>query len=153
MNYFFNVAGAVLGILCLALFFRRRGIEAEVLNLRTRIKELEEERHRAKFAPRDWECRIERFDVLWFCALRVSPASREVVSCIAGVPHCKTCVVPLKLERDDWVCPQCATRRPESVGDVLVMDAVARQAADNFLQKHKDYRLAGSRVGGKSSLM
>ncbi len=96
-----------------------------------------------KTGPRQVEQRIERFELLWFPALSVREEPPHVLSVTAGLPYCRACVAPLKLQaQGDWACLECGARHPGSLADTMVMDAVGQQALKEFLQRHKGYRLA-----------
>lgn len=110
-----------------------------------RLAEAEKELRALKSAPRVVEQRLERFDLLWFPALTVQDSSSYIMSATAGLPHCRACVSPLKLQagaEEAWVCLDCGARHPASVADTMVMDSVSQQAVKEFQQRHKGYRLA-----------
>lgn len=118
----------------------RRGLDAA----RSRASGLQARLDEIDGRPEAWEGRIEHFDVLWFPVVAASRQTRKVVSVKAGVPHCPKCAVPLTLAHGEWACADCDTRRPESLADLMVVDAVAKQALAQFLQRRRDYRTDGS---------
>ncbi len=66
-----------------------------------------------------------------------------MLSVTAGLPYCRACAVPLKLqEKGAWACLECGSRHPGSLANTMVMDTVGQQAVKEFLQRHKGYRLA-----------
>ena len=89
------------------------------------------------------EYRVERFDVLWYPVVSFSPASKTVSGARAGLPHCKSCVLPLGSGGSDggWVCPRCKTAYPASLADLAVVDTVGREALRYFLERDKDYKV------------
>lgn len=111
---------------------------------RARADALQGQLDAAAAAPEVWEGRIEHFDVLWFPVVTASRQTRKVVSVKAGVPHCPKCAAALTLARGEWACADCDTRRPESLADLMVVDAIAKQALEQFLQRRRDYRAEGS---------
>jgi ribosomal protein L37AE/L43A len=105
------------------------------------------EKRLRELQPSSWmvEHRIRRFDLLWFPALTLQKDPPYITSVAVGLPFCPSCVVALKLRKEgeeSWVCLDCLKRYPASLADTMVLDAVAKQAVDEFLQRHKNYRLA-----------
>lgn len=95
-----------------------------------------------KTAPQTFEYRVERFELIWYPLLTVSPAERAITAAAAGLPHCRNCAVAFKSEGKDWACPKCNDRRPETVADTMVVDSVIKEAVKFFLDRHPDYRSA-----------
>lgn len=143
---------AVAGLLALAglgtivaLLLAARRKEKEFRAVVQRLAETEKELRALKSAPRVVEQRLERFDLLWFASLTVQDNPSYIISATAGLPHCRSCVSPLKLQsgaEEAWVCLDCGARHPASVADTMVMDSVLQQAIKEFQQRHKGYRLA-----------
>jgi len=94
--------------------------------------------------PEKHEFRVERFELLWFPTVTVSPREKTIQAVAPGVPHCKACLLPLALEKDQWRCRQCSALHPESLGDVQVTDSISSQALQWFQQRHPGYRVAKS---------
>lgn len=92
--------------------------------------------------PRNHEFRVERFELLWFPNVSVSDQERVILGVSAGVPHCRPCLLPLSLDRGQWACRQCAARHPESLGDLMVIDSISKQALAWFQERHPGYRIA-----------
>lgn len=135
-------AAAALPFLVLWLLARRRVVAAE-----RRAESLAAELRDIKERPDRWEARIERHDLLWFPVLTADPGRREVTEVAPGVPHCKSCVRPMAIEKTEWVCGQCGQRRPETVADLVIIDGVGRDAVKQYLERHPEWR-AGARVSG-----
>jgi len=112
--------------------------------------ELAAERAAKSAAPptRVVEDRRERFSLIWFPALTVKDDEKLVVSAAAGVPHCARCVQPLRVAAgaagaaEEWACPRCGDRRPESIADLTVTDSVAAEAVAEYLARHDGWRAA-----------
>lgn len=106
-----------------------------------RAAALEEDLKLLKAQPREWELRVDRFDLLWFPLLS-STTDKKVVGLAVGVPHCRACVQPLSLGDKGWRCAGCGGTHPESLADLMVTDSVAAEALKQFLLKHNDHRAA-----------
>lgn len=142
VNLFLSSVLVISAAVLLAFAARK---EKAMRALALRLAEAEKELHALKSAPRVVEQRLERFGLLWFPALSLQDASSYIVSATAGLPHCRACVSPLKLQagaEEAWVCLDCGARHPASVADTMVMDSVLQQAVKEFQQRHKGYRLA-----------
>ena len=138
-----DMAHAVLGAtaaLFAAAFFRGRSLRRRLME---RLGELDGELNRARSAPRVWEYRLERYDVLWFATVAAARAAREIVSTSPGVPHCRKCVLALAgVEgKSEWRCPGCQEIHPGTLSDLAVIDTVIALALELFRENHKDYRL------------
>ena len=87
------------------------------------------------------EYRLERYDLVWYPAITYSPPDLAILSAAPGVPHCRACIVPLVLERGEWLCRQCAAKHPESLADLTVTDSIVNQALKWFQERHPGYRI------------
>ncbi len=133
---------AVHGGLTMAVCFLSVGwlwAKAQAKKSALRAAVLEEELRLLKSQPKEWELRVDRFDLLWFPLLKTD--GQKVVSLSVGVPHCRTCVQPLSLsDKQGWKCAGCGAFHPESLADLMVTDSVGGEALKQFLLKHSDYR-------------
>lgn len=109
---------------------------------RRRAEALEDEVRRMRSKPEKHELRLDRFDLVWFPTVTVSPGTMEITGVAPGVPHCRACVSPLSLGRGEWSCSLCNAKFPESLADLMVSDSITQEALKYFQQRHKGYRLA-----------
>ncbi|MBI3552994.1 MAG: hypothetical protein HY077_10805 [Elusimicrobia bacterium] len=114
------------------------------LSLSARLAAAENELKMLKSSPETAELRVERYELLWFPAVVFSSTQKTLEKVSAGLPHCRQCVIALKLDGQEWVCPQCRARRPESVADVMITDSVEKEATKQFLERHREYRVKNS---------
>lgn len=128
-------AAAAVPFFLLWLLARRRAVNAErrAEGLAAELKDLKEK-------PERWEGRIDRYEVLWFPSLTADPKRREVVAIAPGVPHCRSCVQPMAIQKGDWVCAGCGQRKPESIADVTILDGIGREALQHYMQRHPGWR-------------
>lgn len=95
--------------------------------------------------PRLVEGRAERHGLLWFPVLTVDDAQKQILSALAGLPHCPRCLKPLALVAgppEEWVCAGCEDRRAGTAADLQVVDAMIAQTIHEFVMRHADYRAA-----------
>ena len=92
------------------------------------------------------EFRLERFDVLWYPRVSYSPVSKTVAKARAGLPHCKSCVLPLSVSPSDgkWACSRCRTAYATTLADLAVVDSIEREALRYFLERNKDYQVTSA---------
>lgn len=122
------VAAASFAVACSRAHQRGRELEGELATLRE--------------TPKTNEYRLERFDLVWYPAVTYAEKDKLVTKASPGVPHCKTCVVPLASSGGGWKCPGCRTVRPDSIADTAATDSVVKEAMRFFLQRRADFRHA-----------
>lgn len=127
-------AAAVLFVAVLSAGRRSRRLGAELARLRAELEGL-------RNAPRDWECQIERFDVAWFPILTLLPAAREISRVTVGLPHCRSCGLPLSQAMDGgaWRCSACDFKSAADLAQVSVLDTVSQHALRMFRSRHPEY--------------
>jgi hypothetical protein len=133
MNAILGAVAALMFVLLIAETARRRKLAARVQTLEAAVALLEG-------GPKSAEFRVDRYDLLWYPKVEFSEKDKTFGKIAAGIPHCKKCVLPLKLDGKEWVCSGCSQRRPESVADIMVMDSITKEATAFFLERHKDFR-------------
>lgn len=133
------IAAGAAAVLAAAAYIKERLARVAA---RRRADTLEGELKALKSRPEKHEFRLERFELLWFPTVTASPQDKLIQSVAPGVPHCKACLLPLSLEKNEWRCRQCSAIFPESLGDVQVTDSISNQALQWFQQRHPGYRLA-----------
>ena len=118
-------------------------LRAEKGILGERLAKIEKELQDMKAGPLRIECRVERFELIWYPVITASKASNEILSVVPGVPHCTHCVVPLTAAGNsgEWSCPLCRAKHPASISDIMALDVVSKEAMRYFLERHKGYRL------------
>lgn len=137
------VVALAISVIALAVALARNRLS--LLKLAVRLAEAQKELQAVKSAPWSVEQRIERFDLLWFPSLTIQKDPPYILSVAAGLPHCRACVAPLKLQEggeEPWVCLDCGARHPASLADTMVIDSIIERAIKEFLQRNKGYRLA-----------
>ena len=125
---------AIAAALCLWAAARRRKAEAALATAQAELQAL-----RSK--PSQQEFRMERFELIWYPVITYSASDQAILSAAPGVPHCRACILPLVLERGEWLCRQCASKHPESLADMLVTDSIVAQALKYFQERHPGYRI------------
>jgi hypothetical protein len=92
--------------------------------------------------PRQYECRIERYGLLWFPVLTADDGEKVVVGVSSGLPCCVRCVAPLKLVaglEEEWVCGGCGKRHPAMSADLTATDTVLTDCLRDFFARHPDF--------------
>lgn len=128
-------AAAALPFIVLWLLARSRAAKAErrAEGLAAELKDLQDR-------PVSWEARLDRHDLLWFPTVTGDPKERKVTAVAPGVPHCKPCVKAMAIQGKEWVCAGCGQRRPEGVADLMIIDAVGKDAVRQFVERRPGWR-------------
>lgn len=128
-------AGVVIGFILGRALSGAGGAKKRASDLEKKLSELEN-------APEKWETRIDRYELLWFPAVVADRKQRAVTSVAPGIPHCRSCIEPLSLNKGEWVCAKCGHRSPESIADLMITDQIGKEAVKQFLQRHPGYQTA-----------
>lgn len=123
---------AALGLVFLVLFAVER---VRRLSARKSVARLEAELKEARKAGRTSQYRLERFDLLWFPTVVATEDNARVESVAPGLPHCKACVLPLRSRGDQWVCPQCESKHPDSLADLMATESIRKEAVKLFEER------------------
>ncbi len=107
-----------------------------------RAAELEAKLGDLESAPKQWEARIERYELLWFPTLTLDAKRRVATALAVGLPHCRSCVKPLSLNKGQWSCAECGHSSPESIADLMITDQIGKDAVKQFLQRNPGYTTA-----------
>ena len=129
-------AGAVVGFL-LGLALAGRGRRKAQAERDAALGELQALRSR----PGKQEFRLDRYELLWFPVVTFSEQDKTILSAAPGVPHCRSCLIPLALNHESWDCRQCGKRNAASLADTAVTDSIVNEALRYFSERHPGYSI------------
>lgn len=91
----------------------------------------------AELAARRREFRLDRFELIWYPNVTVSADGSRVEGVAPGLPHCRKCLLPLKIEGEEWVCGGCHARHPGSLADQMATESIRREAVKLWEERRK----------------